>query len=256
MVEFKRICRDHPLHKLIQEDPYSRRAYEKPRGYSGDAVMLDYIYKPSQPEASLVGAAVHQATIGLPNAKSILWRRNYLAARICDVIKTCREGRCLSVASGHMRELEIVRTTTTHRDLEFWALDQDQDSIEECLRSYPDFKIKPINRSISFLFKGKLAGERYDMVYSAGLLDYLPDKTAEALLRKLYECLSEGGLLTVGNFTADSHGRGFMEAFMDWSLVYRNEEDIIRIAGKAIPAAKYRMFRDDPGNVIYIEITK
>jgi hypothetical protein len=29
-----------------------------------------------------------------------------------------------------------------------------------------------------------------------------------------------------------------------------------RITEEAVPAAKYRVFRDDPGNVAYIEITK
>lgn len=256
LVEFRRICQAHPLHKMIQEDPYSRRAYEKPRGYSGDAVMLDYIYRPARLEASAIGTLIHEATIGLPNAMSILWRRDYLASLICDVVGTRSEGRCLSVASGHLRELDTVRATTTQCDVELWAIDQDQASIEECLTSYPEFNIKPINRSISFLFKGKLASEQYDLVYSAGLLDYLSDKTAGALIRRLYECLREGGLLTVGNFTVDSHGRGFMEAFMDWSLIYRNEEDIVRITEEAVPAAKYRVFRDDPGNVAYIEITK
>src|SRR3954468_18697149 len=40
------ICKSHPMAKFVLEDPYSRRAHDKPRGYAGDAVMLDYIYRP------------------------------------------------------------------------------------------------------------------------------------------------------------------------------------------------------------------
>src|ERR1700739_1428470 len=44
--EFRDICQAHSLHKRMLEDPFTRRAFEKPRGYVGDAVMLDYIYRP------------------------------------------------------------------------------------------------------------------------------------------------------------------------------------------------------------------
>src|SRR5215475_11877146 len=43
---FRGICKSHPFAELVLQDPYSRRAREKPRGYAGDAVMLDYIYRP------------------------------------------------------------------------------------------------------------------------------------------------------------------------------------------------------------------
>src|SRR5690606_27280552 len=36
--------RDHPMRSIIHQDPFQRRCFEKPRGYAGDAVMLDMIY--------------------------------------------------------------------------------------------------------------------------------------------------------------------------------------------------------------------
>jgi hypothetical protein len=39
--------------RLIQEDPFTRRAFEKPRGYPGDAALLDYVYDGVNAAASL-----------------------------------------------------------------------------------------------------------------------------------------------------------------------------------------------------------
>jgi extracellular factor (EF) 3-hydroxypalmitic acid methyl ester biosynthesis protein len=250
---FKKACQQHALAKLILEDPYSRRAFEKPRGYAGDALMLDYVYRGERVETSAAGGIIHRATTTSPNAKILLWRRDYLAEHISAVAERRRNARVLSVASGHMRELDIVRSKTEHRDIQLWALDQDGQSLDECTRSYPDFDIRPLNKSISFIFRNILKDE-FDLIYSAGLSDYLPDKTMETLIRQLYNLLNEDGLLMIGNFAPDSHGRGFMEAFMDWSLTYRSEADLVRIAEEAVPKARAKTFRDGPGNVAYIEI--
>ena len=62
LAEFKSACQDHPIAKIVledPEDPYVRRAFDKPRGYAGDAIMLDFIYKPGPVSASLLGAAIH-----------------------------------------------------------------------------------------------------------------------------------------------------------------------------------------------------
>lgn len=254
--EFKAICRAHPLAQVILEDPYSRRAFEKPRGYAGDAVMLDYIYQPSRPNCSALGKVIHQATTRLPTALSVLWRRDYLAARIQEVIELHPNGRILSVASGHMRELDRVREASRVGNLEIWALDQDREALHECLRSYGDLNIHQIHRSISAILRNELPVCKLDLVYCAGLADYLPDNLLGLMLHRLHGRLRDGGLLTVGNFAPDNHGRGFMEGFMDWSLTYRDEDDLTAIVEESLPTARYRLFRDGPGNVVYLEITR
>lgn len=36
-------CRAHPIFHFFSSDPYTNRAISKPRGYAGDAVMLDFV---------------------------------------------------------------------------------------------------------------------------------------------------------------------------------------------------------------------
>jgi len=37
--------KSHPLLDVTHEDPLTARSFRRPRGYAGDAVMLDFIYR-------------------------------------------------------------------------------------------------------------------------------------------------------------------------------------------------------------------
>ena len=252
--EFQAYCRSHPLSELFLLDPYARRAVDKPRGYAGDAVMLDYIYRPDRAQLAGMASIVHKATTSLPNAKSILWRRDYLAGLIYNRMRAQPRAEVLSVASGHMRELDTLREITTETNVRFTALDQDRDSIAEAKNTYGEYEIEGRAQSFAALIKRKAVTRRYDLIYSAGLFDYLPDPTAVALIRAMVAHLKPGGLLSIGNFTRDSHGRGFMAGFMDWCLIYRNECDLRRLVDAACPGVAHRIFRDQPRNVVYLEV--
>jgi extracellular factor (EF) 3-hydroxypalmitic acid methyl ester biosynthesis protein len=251
---FQKSCRSHPLAEIILLDPYSRRAFEKPRGYAGDAVMLDYIYRPDRSSLGGLASALHEATTTLPNAKSILWRRDYLATLIENSMRKQEISHVLSVASGHMRELDRLREITSLTNVKFTALDQDAASIAEAKSAYSEFIIAANVGTFASLVRKKKVIKKYDLVYSAGLFDYLQDATAISLIRAMFKHLSPGGVMSVGNFSRNSHGRGFMAGFMDWCLVYRNEDDLRSLVDMACPKASHRIFRDQPGNVVYLEI--
>ena len=252
--EFQEICRSHPLAETFLLDPYAKRASEKPRGYAGDAVMLDYIYRPNAELLSGLAATIHGATTTLPNAKSILWRRDYLAALIDQKMRINENASVLSIASGHMRELDVLRDISPYTNVRFTALDTDAMSIAEAQSTYTEYQIKGEVKNFTYLIRAGIYLGQYDLVYSAGLLDYLSDSTAIALIKAMFLRLSPGGVLSIGNFSRDSHGRGFMAGFMDWCLIYRSEEDLRRLADAACPKATHRIFRDQPRNVVYLEV--
>jgi SAM-dependent methyltransferase len=252
--QFQATCRSHPLASIFLEDPYSRRAVEKPRGYAGDAVMLDYIYRPDRSSLDGMAGVIHEATTTLPNAKSILWRQEYLATLIAQRMREGAVVDVLSVASGHMRELDVLQTITESKNVNFTALDTDAESIAEAKSTYTGYNITGKVGSFATLIRDRKCADKYELIYSAGLFDYLQESTATALVASMFARLKPGGVLSVGNFTRNSHGRGFMAGFMDWCLIYRDENDLRRLAEAACPKASHRIFRDQPGNVVYLEI--
>lgn len=251
-------CRAHPLHDLVQEDPYTQRATSKPRGYAGDAVMMDYIYTGQPPEGtSAIGRGVFSATTRVSMGLSVLYRRQLLKSLIDDTVVTRDAGRILSVASGHAREFEgsLVGSPVFQGDVV--VLDQDLLSCAEVERAQAGAPVKVINEGVRELLSGALSDSLgcFDLIYSAGLYDYLPDGLARRLTARLLQMLRPGGRLVIANFVPGGSGRGYMELFMDWTLVLRNEaamRDLCWAAG----AVQVNSFHDPHRNVVYAELLR
>jgi extracellular factor (EF) 3-hydroxypalmitic acid methyl ester biosynthesis protein len=77
------LVKEHELFSIAHQDPYSYRAYQKPRGYAGDAVMMDYVYAGvAADDTSDLGKAVFAGTTRGSMGLSVLFRRNLLG-KVC-----------------------------------------------------------------------------------------------------------------------------------------------------------------------------
>jgi hypothetical protein len=72
--------------------------------------------------------------------------------------------------------------------------------------------------------------DRQDFIYSTGLFDYLRESRAKALIVGLYERLAPGGLLAVGNAVGPNLWFWSPECVLDWTLLYRTREEMLRLA--------------------------
>ena len=249
-------CRTHPLRYLVEQDPYTQCAITKPRGYAGDAVMMDYIYTGSAPAGtSALGQGVFSATTRVSMGLSVLYRRQLLKSLIDDAVVSHDAARVLSVASGHARELEGSLVGTPFFHGEVIALDQDPLSCAEVARVQHAGHVRVVNHGVRELMSGPLADTlgRFDLIYSAGLYDYLPEALARRLTARLLRMLNPGGRLLIANFVPGGSGRGYMELFMDWTLVLRDEA-ALRALAQAAGAAQVMSFHDPHRNVVYAEL--
>jgi extracellular factor (EF) 3-hydroxypalmitic acid methyl ester biosynthesis protein len=248
--------RKHPLFDLCQQDPYTARAFKKPRGFAGDAVMMDFVYSGLAPEeTSHLGRQIFLATTRVPMGLSVLYRRSLLQSQINDCISRQPSCRILSVASGHCREIEGSLLFESGFDAEFVALDQDSEAAAVVARDYAHPRLQVLTERVKALALGKIGIGQFDLIYSAGLYDYLPDGIASLLTARLVSMLKPGGRLLIGNFLHSSYGRGYLEAFMDWRLNYRSEAELKNLVPENLrPLVK---FTTDPHeNVAYAHITR
>lgn len=249
-------ARAHRLHGLVRQDPYTRRAAEKPRGYAGDAVMLDHVYGGTPPpDTTDVGRRVFACTTRSGMGLSVLYRRVLLRSLIDDVASTHAQGRILSVASGHCRELTGSLVQTPAFGGEFVALDQDPESCAQVRRDQAAWPVRVLHQGVRDLLArdGAEALGRFDLVYSAGLYDYLPEPLARRLTQRLLGLLRPQGRLLIANFLPGGSGRGYMELFMDWPLIVRDADQMTALA-QAAGADTVCTFVDPHRNVVYAEL--
>jgi extracellular factor (EF) 3-hydroxypalmitic acid methyl ester biosynthesis protein len=77
--------------------------------------------------------------------------------------------------------------------------------------------------------RGGNDAEKFDMIYCAGLFDYLAPDTCRALIDLWYDSLSPGGLMLIANMDDSKPFRNFIEFILDWQLIYRNSAEILSL---------------------------
>jgi extracellular factor (EF) 3-hydroxypalmitic acid methyl ester biosynthesis protein len=259
--EWRRFCleiaRNHPLLQVLHRCPFTRHGFTRPRGYAGDAALIDYLYTERLVEECHPGALIYHFMYQQPSPRSVRERRLLLARELDEVAERVHRPRILSMACGHLREAELSRAVKAGRIGELIALDQDALSLAEVARQHPAGLVHTHCDSVRSILQGRTRFEGLDLAYSAGLYDYLAEGTAQRLTRLLFGMLRPNGRLVVANF-ATCPEAGYLEAFMDWWLVYREEAQVQAFTAEIPPEqiASQHMFRDSERNVIYLQLTR
>jgi hypothetical protein len=261
--ELARLSLGHPVREILHAEPLTRRAFDKPRGYAGDAPMLDFIYDRGARSESLRDRAplvreIHGYLVRSQSCSAVRFRRRRLADLIDEAARKSPRPRILSLAAGHLRELDLSAAYAAGELGEFVAVDQDSESLATIQRRYfqPRVTIRP--GSVRQILAGRLDLGSFDLVYAAGLYDYLSEPVARRLTEILFSFLRPSGTLLVANFLEGIPDAGYMESFMDWQLIYRSERELRGLAA-SLPARTFelRPVYDDPcRNIGFLEIVR
>jgi len=254
------VIEPHGVLGFLHEEPLMRRAYEKPRGYPGDAPLLDLIYGdiPYNGDITALGAQLHRWAGTHSGFRSVRERRQILAALYDRVAAERPMPRILSLACGHLREAQHSQAACAGGVSEIVAVDQDQLSLNLIAREQTASPITTIRSSIRRMLVDPTVYGSFDLAYAAGLYDYLEEPVAQRLTASMFDALRPGGTLLVANFAPSLREIGYMEAVMHWNLIYRDESEVERFASE-IPRdaiADMSMTRDGGGTVVYLTVKK
>jgi SAM-dependent methyltransferase len=255
--DYVRAFRDHFITTVLHQDPFTLRGFRKPRGYAGDAVLIDMIYGSGEGEhllakATSVGQQIYEVAMTVPTIQATRGRRNFLASYLDEFCAQRTRPHILSVACGHLREAELSKAVGAEMVGRFVGIDQDRRSLRVIQRSQPG--VECIAGSIEDLMESAIHPGNFDFIYTTGLYDYLDDEIGARLLHTLIRMINPGGRILVANFIPDVYGAGYMEAAMDWWLVYRQPEHLLKLADKLPGVVSKRAFRDSFDHLAYLEV--
>ncbi|MGE0447407.1 MAG: methyltransferase type 12 [Vicinamibacterales bacterium] len=251
--------RAHPIHRTILQSPLTGRAFHKPRGYAGDAVLLDVIYGtgPHPASGTAVGRAVYACEFESHACRVTRARKARLAREIDRAAGRHGQASVLSLACGHLREVALSEAARDGR-AHVTAIDQDADSVAVVARDYAGVGVSAQVGSVGEAVRGRFSERAFHLVYAAGLYDYLDRRLATVLTRSLFHGLAPGGHLLLVNFTPDFLDIAYLDACQDWHLIYRDEAQM-RALLESVPegeVAAVEQFREHEDAITYLRVTR
>ncbi|WP_395741770.1 SAM-dependent methyltransferase [Prosthecobacter sp.] len=263
------------LHPLVLCSPFIYRTFQKPLGYAGDYEMVSMMLRDPYEGSSMFAKILNRLFLDTAPVVAHRNRIKYLKQRLHD--ETARMhakgkvARIFNLGCGPAQEIQnflIDDDLCDHAD--FLLLDFNDETITNTTRDLESLRarhrrrtgIKLEKRSVHQILKessrtgaGFEAGS-YDLVYCAGLFDYLSDRICRRLLEVFYDLVAPGGLLIATNVDLSNPSRNWMEYVLEWHLVYRNKEQFAKIAPDKAPPGSVEVKADETGVNIFLEVRK
>jgi extracellular factor (EF) 3-hydroxypalmitic acid methyl ester biosynthesis protein len=235
-------------HRLFLGSPFGHRTYHKPLGYAGDYEMMNMIYR-NQPEGgSLYEKLIHLLLVSQWPAQAVRHRADLVRGNLLnETARAARAGkmaRILSVGCGPAREIQdFLRESPLSDQAEFTLMDFNQETLAHTSQKLAEVRrqfsrrARFATRQLSVFELLKRTQQRnggpenkFDLIYCAGLFDYLAPPTCEALMSLWHDdWLAPGGLLLVANMDDTKPFRHFIEFILDWQLIYRSSREFFSL---------------------------
>ena len=258
------------LHPLMLISPFVHRTYTKPLGYAGDYEMVNMILRNGDEGPNVYARIVNAFVLAREPAEAHRNRIDFLVNLLKDeVAKAKQRGkkfRVLNIGCGPARETErFIREFEDAEAGEFTLLDFNQETLDyaskrletACSDSGRRPSLSFVHKSIHELLKESGRGEepdqQWDLVFCAGLFDYLSDKICKRLLKLFHRWTVDGGRVAATNVHSRNPIRLFMEHLLEWYLIYRDEQSFASLVPEEW---RPQVSTDSTGVNVYLVVDK
>jgi extracellular factor (EF) 3-hydroxypalmitic acid methyl ester biosynthesis protein len=260
------------LHPIVLCSPFLYRTYTKPLGYAGDYEMVNMMLRDPYEGASSFAKILNYAML---NTEPVVAHRNridYLVDTL-DREATRRFGRgkarAFNLGCGPAEEvLRFLREHDSSDLIEFDLLDFNPETLEYTRERLDKARVSMsrsthmrfIPRSVHQILKaaaqpgGDPELQNYDVVYCAGLFDYLSQRVGKRLVEFFCSIAKPGGVVIVTNVADTNPRKAWMEYLMEWNLIYRSKEDMLDLVPAGLPVKRVDVKVDTTGVNLFLEI--
>ena len=264
------------LHPLVLCSPFVYRTYHKPLGYAGDYEMVNMILRQPYEGASLFAKIVNVCFLKNPPAEAHRNRIKYLTRMLADETRKVHERsgqriKIFNLGCGPAQEVQnFMREHPISDEADFTLLDFNDETLEHAVQQLEQAKteqgrrtgLKLLKKSVHQILKeagrpgGELQSGQYDLVYCAGLFDYMSDRICKRLMNIFYDLVAPGGLLIATNVDASKPFRHSMEFILEWHLICRNEAQLAALHPEKAPFENFKVTHEATGVNVFIEVRK
>ena len=222
----------------------NRHIYNKPLGYPGDYIMMNYISDYNGDDNYLGNSSyeklINNYTCSIPVSCSNVARKNFLKDVIAEIINQNKIPKIASIGCGSARELiELLKEGKINKqvlfkclDLEVKALKYIENRIEKISLDKKRFlNLQYLHRDITSIIRDKKLKDEIrgnNLIYLSGVYDYLSDRMAERLTGELYSLLEKDGKMVICNMSLENaKHRAYYELLGEWCMVHRSKEKML-----------------------------
>lgn len=262
------------IHPLVLRAPFVYRTFAKPLGYAGDYQMVNQILGDPREGPSTYFELVNFMFLQAGVARAHRNRVDILLQRLTELAEqakiTGRPCRILNVGCGPAGELQrlvvsgvpLDHLDVTLVDFSEETLNYTRDRLADAAResARPALKVTLRHESVHQMLKRSSREavvpeeEQFDYIYCAGLFDYLADKACARLIAYFDRHLKPGGRVLITNVHSSNPERYWMEHFLEWYLIYRDEPGAAGLFPATLP--EVRTFTDATGVNLFAEAIK
>jgi extracellular factor (EF) 3-hydroxypalmitic acid methyl ester biosynthesis protein len=261
------------IHPLVLCSPFIHRTFYKPLGYAGDYEMVNMMVRDPYEGGSIFAKILNRIFLSTPPVEAHRNRLVYLTQLLRDeTLRLLRKPgalRVLNMGCGPAREIQDFLTRNeVGKAMQFTLIDFNEETLDHASRALGEiakrgrtpvefrFVKKSVHQFIKEASKSRSDPARYDLIYCAGLFDYLPDSVCRRILAIFHDELAPGGLLAVTNVSDSNPSRNWMEYVLDWHLIYRGAQRLASLTPGGVPADRAVVRAVGTGVNIFLEIRK
>jgi len=229
----------------IYQSELMSHALKKPRGYPGDYKMIEIVYN-NKLISKKIGQCIDRYFLEDAYAVAIRNRKKWMGKILKEQINKLKINETLKVmnaACGSSREIKELfeKKMQCKGKVIFSLIDHDKEALDYSKDSL--MKVKPkwaeldlIEENILRLRPGnekyvnKFTG--YNVLYSIGLADYLPDKILLIFYEFCKKVIANDGCFVIAHKDKDRYKPIPHSWYADWNFIPRNEPEFMELTRK------------------------